>query len=1008
MANSIITTDGTNGFGPYTLNFTLGILKRTYVSCRVNDEVDGGGDPVYRDITWITDGLINIGSGTEPTVLDTVVFTRTIPIDVLIHDYSNGAAILEANLDESNLQTIMIAHQYLDGRLTATLQNDLDMGDYKIINLADGTDDQDAATIKQINDIVLGTYLLDTAHIDYDPALLVGTPTHITDLQRSIDHIWSAGIVDGGALTDNSDGTIDIAITEALLRATASSHESLHLVRTTTAQIGITLTDDATNYVYLDWNSGVPQFAVTTTETDVDQYTKVIAYIIHRNGNILKYLDMRDVTIDSIHRSNHLFRDFSRFIHKAGGAVLGEPANLAVSVTEGEFYHQTLEIIHPAFDTNIAGTANENVFRLWYRDGASGWTATADEKVIDVTIYDGDTGTPVVLSNNNKYGVTWFYMMNDTPSELHAVMGQAEYNSQAEAEAASPPTGLPSILSGFGVLIGFVVYHKIATSFDNILSSFTQSFTPSQAVSHNNLAGLNLDDYVHLTAAEYAALGAPSFGGATQTTSAVDITLDVDDTVVQEITMTVADKAVILPDATTLVEGSELFKIANTGDVDFEIKNNTDGSTLALLKPTQVCSISLVDNAAVQGVWLFGDESIGSEMVTLILSGEATSTITANQANSYPLLTARYISDGKILLVYGQNNVPNSIFGAKILTVATDGTVSAGAEVTFYPGAYDSIGTVSDVVILSTTQALFLYKNNTDSSTECQLLDLNTSTNVVTPQNYIMIDTDSGTGVFVKRIDDTTAIAAFRTNAGTYTGCAVLSVSGSTVSKGSTTTVIGTSSGYSPNILETETVGTYLLVAMTSSTTMKWREFSVSGTTVTALGSEKTETVAGITSLGVYKLDATKHAFFFNSTSAGANFAMVVMDYLPVNQYTFNELDERAYPLLPSNHTSIITGNNTDGEPVPRQVVQFNKNEFVFIYMNTSAKYAHCAHVAIEDNIPTVKQIELAFPNADASSTPPQYPYVISKVDDNRFLMIETEYTSRYLRFNVITKVRKR
>ena len=153
MAHSILTYDGTAGFGPYAINFTLGILKRAYVTCRVNDEEDGGGNPVYRNITWITDGSVTI-DGVEPTVLDAVVFTRTMLTDELIHDYSDDAAIQEANLDESNLQNIMLIHEFLDGRLTSTLQNDLDMGNHKIINLADGVADTDAANMKQLNDTI--------------------------------------------------------------------------------------------------------------------------------------------------------------------------------------------------------------------------------------------------------------------------------------------------------------------------------------------------------------------------------------------------------------------------------------------------------------------------------------------------------------------------------------------------------------------------------------------------------------------------------------------------------------------------------------------------------------------------------------------------------------------------------------------------------------------------------------------------------------------------------------
>ena len=86
------------------------------------------------------------------------------------------------------------------------------------------------------------------------------------------------------------------------------------------------------------------------------------------------------------------------------------------------------DIEHPTFDTSVAGTANENVFSLWYRNGVGGWTQQTNQKTVNTTTYDNNTGTLVPL-NNNQYGVTWFYIVHDSPSTLHAVKGQGSYAS---------------------------------------------------------------------------------------------------------------------------------------------------------------------------------------------------------------------------------------------------------------------------------------------------------------------------------------------------------------------------------------------------------------------------------------------------------------------------------------------------------------------------------------------------------------------------------------------------
>lgn len=151
MAFSVITTTGDGVTVQYALNFTLGILSRDYVKCQVGNEVDGLGDPVYRTLTWINDGLVQIG-GTVPANGEVIEFTRTVPKDALQHDYSNGAVIEESNLDESNLQTLMAVHEVLDGRLPEGLANDLDMNGFRITNMGDGTAAQDAVTLTQLED----------------------------------------------------------------------------------------------------------------------------------------------------------------------------------------------------------------------------------------------------------------------------------------------------------------------------------------------------------------------------------------------------------------------------------------------------------------------------------------------------------------------------------------------------------------------------------------------------------------------------------------------------------------------------------------------------------------------------------------------------------------------------------------------------------------------------------------------------------------------------------------
>jgi len=365
---------------------------------------------------------------------------------------------------------------------------------------------------------------LDFEKITYPTAYQIGTPTHNDILQEVIDHAWSAGVTHGGDITDNGDGTVSLDVAYAILRATADAHTTLYTIQVD-AQGPLALTDNAENFVYLDYNAGTPQWAVSTTSTAFNCLDKCIGYTIYRNGTNLNIIDAKEQNVDGNRKSRQLFLKFQKFIHAADGTKLGG-TGLALTVTQGEFFYMLQSLPHPAFDTSVAGTANENVFSLWYRDGVGGWTETANSKVIDSTVYDNNTGTPVAISNN-KYGVSWVYLVHDSPSNLHVVMGQADYSTVAEAEVASPPSSLPGLIGAHGSLIGFVIYLKSATSFAEVLSAFTQVFTSSAATNHNVLAGLQggtTNEYYHFTNTQYTAYG---YHTRTRTTAAPNATVPV-------------------------------------------------------------------------------------------------------------------------------------------------------------------------------------------------------------------------------------------------------------------------------------------------------------------------------------------------------------------------------------------------------------------------------------------------------------------------------------------------
>jgi len=343
------------------------------------------------------------------------------------------------------------------------------------------------------------------SEVPYTPSLKVGDPSHIDNLQEVINHIASAGVVHGCDLIDNVDGTIDIEAGYALLRALPDPHESIYAVEVT-VQENLALTPDAINYVYLDWNSGTPQFVASTSPSSFNCLEKCLAYVVYLDidNATIKEIDAREQNIDISTKVRRLFFDFSRFIHSEGGTALSESGTRNISVTEGSFYFMVKQILHVAFDTSVAGTANENVYTLYYQDTPSGFVKTTGEKQINNTLWDNN-GVQTTIGNN-KYGVSWVYIINDSPSELAVLRGQQEYPDLASAKNATIPTNIPSIISGLGSLIGLVVYEKGATNFDDVLSAFERQFVSSQATTHNGLAGIQggiATERYHLNTLQY-------------------------------------------------------------------------------------------------------------------------------------------------------------------------------------------------------------------------------------------------------------------------------------------------------------------------------------------------------------------------------------------------------------------------------------------------------------------------------------------------------------------------
>ena len=371
-------------------------------------------------------------------------------------------------------------------------------------------------------------------------------PGYGVALDRVIDYLWSSGRIFGFALTEVGDGTVNIASGVAMLRSGDSTNPYLDpLYACNIAAVNaLALTNNATNFIYADYNSGSPTVAVTTDITSIGALSKVVLYVVTRIGTDLDWFAIGS------YQSNFMAKYAKKkYVQNAGveygsGAVSSEVDTRKLAITAGNFYSANELLSTPVFNSNVADT-----FTLIYRSGASTWTRTAGQTQLGNTQYNRLSDNTLQTLGNNNYGVYWVFWVLDNPSRLVVVYGQGDYASHADAEAAGIPTSLPPEVMPYsnGVLIAKILFLKSATNFHDVQNPFSVAFSSSVATTHNGLAQLQggvIDEYYHLTSAEYTRF---QFGDTSQSLSATgNITAGN-----VKFTGSTASQTLTLPDAAT-------------------------------------------------------------------------------------------------------------------------------------------------------------------------------------------------------------------------------------------------------------------------------------------------------------------------------------------------------------------------------------------------------------------------------------------------------------------------
>jgi hypothetical protein len=309
-----------------------------------------------------------------------------------------------------------------------------------------------------------------------------------TNLQNVIDLVLSAGWISGGALTDNADGTVDIATGTGFIRSSDSATAPLYLfdwAETT----GIDVSSGDGTYIYLDYNGGAPVVSTTTTGADIrgNEHDKFELYEVIWDGTALHVTDHRQIAGDAVNLMQQRMYDIFR-IQRAdayGGLIITEIGTRNIAMTAGRIWIKLVASDIGAVDTSAADT-----FDRFYSDGGSGWTKQAAQTQWDNTHYDDGSGVLATLAPA-RYSNQYFYIEAD--GNMACLFGQAQYTTQAAAEAETPPTSMPELLEDHALLIGRVLFQKSDSAAIAVQSAFTNVFALSGSTGSLPSDPLSLD-----------------------------------------------------------------------------------------------------------------------------------------------------------------------------------------------------------------------------------------------------------------------------------------------------------------------------------------------------------------------------------------------------------------------------------------------------------------------------------------------------------------------------------
>lgn len=332
------------------------------------------------------------------------------------------------------------------------------------------------------------------------------------ELMDWFNSVQSAGRLSGGKIISNGDGTISVGEGRGIIKSmpgTPSDGEECEYETCSSISdtlyiswenvSSLELIDESYNYIYYDGSSDSINTTVDFYSVDFTQdFTLGRAY---RTGNDV-IVRLCGTNLWNFNRRVQLFGEERFPVERARGMMISETGTRNFALTGGILW---AELVNRFTTEDFDSSLSSDNFTYWYRNGTGGWTSVLDVSQVDNLYWDDGTGVLNDLSNN-KYGVHWVYEVHD--SSVHVVYGRGDY-TLSQAQLATPPSSLPGLVNSYATLVGKIIILKSASSFAEVSSPFTVSFSSSVVQNHNDLSGIqggSVGEYYHLNSSQYTSL----------------------------------------------------------------------------------------------------------------------------------------------------------------------------------------------------------------------------------------------------------------------------------------------------------------------------------------------------------------------------------------------------------------------------------------------------------------------------------------------------------------------